>query len=179
MLYVQLRKTVIGIESVGRVLKSCHPFLVSSILKKYGASIGSAINFKGFYTFDNITGDEDSKGDFSNLQIGDRCVIGKEVFFDLTNSILIGNEVGIGSRSMLMTHIDLGRMPMSRVYPRESKFIKIGDGCFLGAQVIILHGVELGKGCVVAAGSLVKDSFPDYSLIAGVPAKLMKKLNEG
>ena len=61
--------------------------------------------------------------------------------------------------------------------PLEAKPITIGKGCWLGENVIITPGVELGDRCIVAAGAVVTKSFPPYSMVGGVPAKLMKTYN--
>lgn len=54
--------------------------------------------------------------------------------------------------------------------------IKIGRNCWLAANSIILPGVELGDNVIVGAGAVVTTSFPAYSIVGGVPAKLIKKL---
>ncbi|MEP7196830.1 MAG: acyltransferase [Saprospiraceae bacterium] len=172
-------KFFFGISYVVRKLENCHPIFIPALLKHYKAQIGNGIHWKGKCTFDNVFGDQDAKNDFSNLHIGNSCVIGKGVFFDLTNEIIIEDEVGIGANSMLMTHIDLGEMPMSKIYPRKSEAIHIKRGTFLGAHVVIIHGVTLGENCIVAAGSVITKSFPDYSLIAGVPGRLVRKIEVG
>lgn len=56
--------------------------------------------------------------------------------------------------------------------------IDIGDNCFIGNNVIILKGVQLGKGCVVGSGSVVTKSFPDNALIGGNPAKLLRIIKQ-
>jgi carbonic anhydrase/acetyltransferase-like protein (isoleucine patch superfamily) len=53
--------------------------------------------------------------------------------------------------------------------------IKIGDNCFIGVNAVILPNVQIGKNCIVAAGSIVANSFPDDSVIMGNPAKVVFK----
>ena len=55
----------------------------------------------------------------------------------------------------------------------DSGTVRIGDGCWLGARVVILKDVTLGDRCVVGAGAVVTKSYPAGSVIAGVPAKLI------
>ena len=57
------------------------------------------------------------------------------------------------------------------------KETKIGENCFIGIGAAIQAGTILGNHCVVGANSVVKGIFPDYSIIAGVPAKVIKRYN--
>jgi acetyltransferase-like isoleucine patch superfamily enzyme len=57
------------------------------------------------------------------------------------------------------------------------KGIKIGNNCWIGSKVTILDGVEIGDGCVIAAGAVVQASFPPNSVIGGVPARILKQRN--
>lgn len=58
--------------------------------------------------------------------------------------------------------------------PLSTASVNIGEGCWIGENVIINMGVTLGKRCIVGAGAVVTSSFPDYSMVAGVPAKIIK-----
>ena len=53
----------------------------------------------------------------------------------------------------------------------------LGASCFLGMRVTVLPNVQLGEFCVVGANSVVNKSFPAYSMIAGVPARLIKRFD--
>ena len=77
----------------------------------------------------------------------------------------------------LLTHFDVGKE--NRLifhYPVEHAPIVLQNNCYLGANCTILMGVNLGENCLVAAGSVVTKSFPANVLVAGVPAKIVKKL---
>jgi maltose O-acetyltransferase len=52
--------------------------------------------------------------------------------------------------------------------------VKVGDDVWIGARAIILPGVEIGKGCIVGAGAVVTRSVPDYSVVAGNPAVVIR-----
>lgn len=60
-----------------------------------------------------------------------------------------------------------------------TKPIKIGKNCFIGCNALILKGTELGDGCVVGAGAVVSGKFEAGSVIAGNPAKVIRKLENG
>ncbi|WP_116997621.1 acyltransferase [Desertimonas flava] len=60
----------------------------------------------------------------------------------------------------------------------SSRSITIGDGSWIGLRATILGGVSIGEGSVIAAGALVRDSCPPDSVLAGVPAKLVRTLAE-
>jgi len=99
------------------------------------------------------------------------------------DSIVIGRNTNIGSGCKIVDN-DFHPLPYSRRYPVEyldkvkKRPIIIGEGCFLGTNSIILKGTTLGKNCVVGAGSVVSGNWPDNSIIAGNPAKLIKENEE-
>lgn len=66
---------------------------------------------------------------------------------------------------------------LKKIYSKVRKPIIIGDNTWVGVRVTILPGVTIGNYCVVAAGSLVNKDVSDYTVVAGVPAKVIKHLN--
>ena len=92
--------------------------------------------------------------------------------------IEIGTNVYIGAETMLWTGTHEVGPAVQRCGPGLTRPIKIGDGCWLGARVTVLGGVEIGAGCVIAAGALVNKDVPPNELWGGVPARLIRKLEE-
>lgn len=90
--------------------------------------------------------------------------------------IHVGRDVGLGSYCCLYSYDhglaaddDYMKQPL-----KAKGAIVIGDHAMLGLGVIVLSGVQIGKGAVVAAGSVVKHDVPDGAVVAGVPAKVVK-----
>lgn len=109
---------------------------------------------------------------------GDRCVFGSDAVISCTNSITIGSGVLTSSRVFIGDSyhgyenpaLPILDQPMAGEAP-----VRIGDGCFLGIGSAIMPGVTLGRNCFVGANAVVTKSFGDYSVIAGVPARLIRR----
>jgi acetyltransferase-like isoleucine patch superfamily enzyme len=78
----------------------------------------------------------------------------------------------------LVIHSDPSPSPLRNIYPKKSLPIHIKKGAWIGAGSIILHGVTIGEYSVVAAGAVVTKNVPPYTVVAGVPARVVKKLEE-
>ena len=112
------------------------------------------------------------------LEIGDESYVGMNTIINgFRAKLTIGTNVSIAQNVNIM--VDSGpnaSLELQKIYPIEVAEISIGDHSWIGANAIIMPGVKLGKFCVVAANSFVNSNFDDYSLIAGSPAKLIKKI---
>ncbi len=124
----------------------------------------------------------DFKG-LENLSVGDGTSIPKGSTIYCTEAPLtIGKKVVFGPKPTIITgdhRIDIIGKFMIDVTPEEKlpendEEVIIEDDVWCGANVTILKGVTIGHGSVVAAGAVVTKSFPPYSIIGGVPAKLLK-----
>jgi acetyltransferase-like isoleucine patch superfamily enzyme len=80
-------------------------------------------------------------------------------------------------RTTILTHQDLGQSPLKkRIYPTQQSPVLIKKGAYIGAGAILLQGVSIGKLSVVGAGAVVTKDVPDFSLVVGVPAKVIRSL---
>lgn len=107
-------------------------------------------------------GDDSSIGDWSFIGCGGGVEIGRRV--------LMGQRVAIHSQNHRFDRVDV---PIQQ-QGVTNVGVRIGNDCWLGSGSVILDGVELGDGCVVAAGAVVTSSFGPNSIVAGVPAKLVR-----
>jgi acetyltransferase-like isoleucine patch superfamily enzyme len=143
---------------------------LGTILKHLGAVVQGTVTLKGGLTLDNI------ELGLKGLHIEDRAYIGPGVFLDLAASISIETEAVLASQVMLLTHGDVGKRMLSKVMPRKEGPITLKAGCWIGARAVILPDITVGKGAIVGAGAVVTEDIPDYTVVAGVPARQIRKL---
>lgn len=112
------------------------------------------------------------------LIIGEGTYVGMNTILNgFKAELKIGARVSIAQNVNIMVDSGPNASPeMQKIYPIIEGAISIGDDSWIGANVIIMPNVTLGKFCVVAANSFVNESFEDYSLIAGSPARFIKKI---
>jgi acetyltransferase-like isoleucine patch superfamily enzyme len=115
------------------------------------------------------------------ISIGDRCSIGRSSSIVGRCRIEIGDDVTTGPDVYITDHnhtyADV-EVPIGRQWPAEDP-VSIGAGSWLGAGVIVLPGARIGCHVVVAAGSVVRGHFPDRAVIAGAPARVVRRHFDG
>jgi|APSaa5957512576_1039674.scaffolds.fasta_scaffold78427_1 acetyltransferase-like isoleucine patch superfamily enzyme len=118
---------------------------------------------------------------YYGVKIGEECVFtGKRISFGSEPYLIeIGNKVRITADVKFETH-DGGVGIFRDEYPGINVFgkIKIGDNSFIGHGSIIMSGVSIGKNVVIGAGSIVTKNIPSNSLAVGIPAKVIKSIEE-
>lgn len=97
------------------------------------------------------------------------------------DQLYIGNFVSFGAECVIMMGGNqLHRTDWIAAFPFDTRsFVAagdtiIGDGCWIGSRAMIMQGVTLGEGAVVATGAVVTKDVPAYAVVAGVPAKIIK-----
>ena len=111
------------------------------------------------------------------LAIGQRSFVNYRCFFDTSAPITIGTDVNIGMGCHFVTSTHAIGSSDRRGGQGQSSPIVVGDGAWLGAGALVLPGVQVGRGSIVAAGSVVTRDVPDNVLVAGVPAKYVRHLS--
>lgn len=127
-----------------------------------GCTLERSIAFK----YDGIWGEARS------IVIDDQVFIGSNCEFNISKGIRIGRYSNVASGCKFIDH-DHGTRLGTRIGPQPSvcESIRLGEDVWLGCNVIVLKGVRIGNGAVVAAGAVVTKSIPDNEIWAGVPAK--------
>jgi len=104
------------------------------------------------------------------IKIGDDSIVGFGTFLDGRKQITIGNHVDIASEVMIYNS---EHNLESEKFDAIEEPVEIGDYVFIGPRAIILPGVKIGKGAVVAAGAVVTKDVSDFEIVGGVPAKVI------
>jgi maltose O-acetyltransferase len=107
--------------------------------------------------------------------LGERNVINFNCLFDgRRHAIRLGNDVSIGPEAALMT---LGHDPQSAEFADRGGEVVIGDHAWVAFRALILPGVTVGEGAVVAAGAVVTRDVPPFTIVAGAPARPVGERN--
>ncbi len=106
--------------------------------------------------------------------MGDNSVINAKCRLDNRGNIIIGNNVSISQEVIILTADHDFNSPD---FASRNKPVVIEDDVWIGTRGIILPGCTIGKGAVVAAGSVVTKDVPAFSVVAGIPARIIKTRN--
>jgi maltose O-acetyltransferase len=112
-----------------------------------------------------------------NIIIGSKTNINRNcvIWAGINSKIIIGNNCLTGPGvTIIAEQYKVEGKELIRSYPQTEKDIIIEDDVWLGANCIILPGVRLGKGAIVAAGAVVVKDVKEYAIVAGLPAKVIK-----
>ena len=113
-----------------------------------------------------------------HLRIGDRSLISQRVWFSCVGEIEIGPDVQIGHGALIADsfheYMDRSR-PVQEQPMAEPRAVRIGAGAIVGPGAAILSGSEIGPGSYIAANSVVAGKFPGHSVLAGNPARLIRR----
>lgn len=170
--YTQFNRSAFGFlgahARLGRGARLVEPRL---IYVGYGVSIGEHawLNAK-----------DDRLDGMPTLRIGDGTYIGRFVQINAWQDVTIENNVLIADRVLISDadhNFEDVETPIRLQGERFKGAVRLGEGCWVGIGAVILPGVTVGRHAVVAANSVVTKSVPDFSVVAGVPAKIIKRLN--
>jgi acetyltransferase-like isoleucine patch superfamily enzyme len=186
-LYLKLfLKKSSGLIFIGKNVRVRHAYMLSTgknLILEDNVSI-NALSANGISFGDNVSIAKDSilfgtgviayKG--IGISIGDRTGISARAYFAGQGGISIGKDVIMGPNVQIFSeNHNFSDLELTIKEQGVTKIaVTIEDNCWIGAGATILAGVHIGKGCVIAASSVVSKSVPANSIVAGVPAKIIK-----
>lgn len=118
------------------------------------------------------------RGSWRNLSIGTDCYLNQGCVFDATAEISIGDHVAFGHGVLVTTSSHLIGDGGRRSGLLKPEPVRIGNGAWLASRVVVLPGVDIGEGAVVCAGAVVARSVPPHTMVGGVPARVIRALEE-
>jgi maltose O-acetyltransferase len=174
------RKEIASLDvrlSLGLFAMRLPPLLVGGraralILRLAGVDIGPGSAIGGPISIAGV-------GRAEGLRIGTECFVNGHCHFYVTDRIEIGDRVALGQEVMILTGTHDTSDPTHRNGPIIARPVTVGSGAWLGARCVVLPGVTIGEGAVVAAGAVVTRDVPAHTIAAGVPAKVLRSLDKG
>ncbi|GAB2975450.1 hypothetical protein GCM10027049_07550 [Mucilaginibacter puniceus] len=183
-------KQSVGLVFVGRNVIVRHGYQLSAgknLILEDNVSI-NALSFNGIILGDHVSIARDSilfctgviaqKG--TGIIIGNRTGISARAYLAGQGGITIGDDVIMGPNVQIFSEnhafADTNKNIKDQGVIKQA--VKVGNNCWIGGGTTILAGVTLGDGCVVAAGSVVNKSFPENTVMGGVPAKAIKSRSD-
>lgn len=190
LLWKPFFKKTQGLVFVGSQVKIKHAYQISAgknLILEDHVSI-NALSENGIILGDDVSIARDSilfctgiisqKG--TGITIGNRTGISARAYLAGQGGITIGDDVIFGPNVQIFSEnhnfSDLAITIKEQGVTKHAVFI--GNNCWIGGDATILAGVTIGDGCVIAAGSVVTKSVPANSIVAGIPAKIVKSRGE-
>lgn len=144
-----------------------------SILRKFRSSVGNIL-------FDqcgkNINIEHGANfGTGKGISIGDNSGIG--VNCSVRGPLIMGTDIMMGPDVIILTsnhNFSALKTPMRNQGYQPKKQVCIGDDVWIGTRVIILPGINIGRGAIIGAGAVVTKDVPDYAIVGGNPAKILR-----
>ncbi len=159
-----------GVPILSR-LNSNYSLLVSVAEPRIKQQI--VMNLQGKYIYNNLI--STTARIYDNSKLGKGCIIGFDcivsVDVKVANHCLINARTIIGHDSVLSDFVSL----MYNV--SISGNVSIGEGTLIGSGAVVLPNLSIGKWCKIGAGAVVTKDIPDYSVVVGIPGKIIKQIN--
>ncbi|WP_027087611.1 acyltransferase [Cohnella panacarvi] len=161
---------------IGRKSSVSHPFYTEN---PELIQLGDKVYIGPYCRIEAYPPDGMSRRKKPTLTIGNRVTMEHAVHISCAESLVIEDDVMIAGRCYISdnNHSFDPLGPPYKKQPASSKHTRIGKGVWLGQNVCILAGADVGEGSVIGAGSIVNGYIPAYSIAVGTPARVIKRYN--
>lgn len=158
---------------------SCISYPWATIYGESRIEIGTGTMIGAFTTLSVGFGPDQGGDDRCVISIGDRVLLGRGGHVVAHERVVIEDDVYTGPNVYITDQNHTYRdpdVPIGLQWPTNDP-VRVGAGSWLGTNVVVLPGADIGRNVVVAAGSIVRGVVPDHSVVAGSPAKVIRRFD--
>lgn len=179
LFHKRLRNLFVTVRSIVGIPKACQPMrCCGGGAIRFGRNVQFGVAQSPYFTTTEAY--IEARTPESIITIGDGTIVNNAASLIAVDRISIGRRCRIGTYFRCFDSDFHGLTIRDRDSPAAvyGRAVDMGDDVWIGDSATVLKGVRLGRGCVVGAGSVVTKSFPENSLIAGNPAKLVRTIEQ-
>lgn len=168
------------------ILKYCIRDFLLGIVRNFPSAVGVLLRMLAYKLCLRKCGKGLRMGEFTTIKFPEKVSIGNHVsineydWIDGNGEVEIGDYVSIGPRVSIVSfshgHYDLDT-PI-KLQKKDLKKVVIEDNVWIGAGAVITYGVRIGTGSIIGANSVVNKDVEPYTVVAGVPAKIISRRSE-
>ena len=111
-----------------------------------------------------------------SVSVGERVWVGPYTILDGSGTLTIGSGCTVSAGTHIYTHDNVAQTVSGGRAPIDRQAVSIGDDTYIGPNVVVTKGCQIGSRCVIGAGSLVRRDVPDNSLVVGTPGRVVARV---
>lgn len=163
-----------GMEEVANLVSHLPQRYINPVLRTFGATIAEDAIITELLRLTSV-----NQAGFQPLKVGKNAFFGSRILIDLADEVTFGDCCTIGHDSRFFCHIDVAHSPLkANLFPVDIRPIRIGRGVFIGSGTTVTQGVTIGECSIIGVNAAVVSDIPPHCFAAGVPAKVIRKLDK-
>lgn len=162
-----------GMDGVANMIERLPEWHINAVLREFGGYVHPTVFIGEGVRMATVHGIG-----FHRLKIGYNAFFGRRCIIDMSHEVTFGDSCTLGNETQFISHTDFARSPLkAQISPMKNGPVRIGRGAFIASNTMIAHSVTVGECAIIGAYSFVDKHVPPFTFAAGVPARVIGRVN--